>query len=322
MPMIDKPLKELKEYKGINPKPADLDAYWDRALAEMHATDPQVEITPAAVQIPGTKCYDLYFTGTKNGRVYCKLLKPEKLEGKAPALLHFHGYSGSSSDWMAYAAYAQMGFVVAAMDCRGQGGKSADMNPVEGNTLSGHIIRGLDDPDPDNLYFRQVFLDTALLAEVVANLDDVDETRMGAFGGSQGGALTVACACLSPRIKLAAPIYPFLSDYRRVWEMDMAERAYVELKDYFRRFDPCHEQEEEVFTKLGYIDLHHLADRITAKIQFYTGLMDNVCPPSTQFAIYNNIKSEKHMEIYPDFGHENLPGASDKTAIFFSELLK
>ncbi len=321
MPLIDKPLKELKEYQGINPKPADFDAYWERALNEMKATDPQLEITPAQVQIPGTKCYDMYFNGTRGGRVYCKLLKPEKLEGKAPALLNFHGYSGSSGDWLNYAVYAQMGFVVAAMDCRGQGGKSSDKNPVEGNTYQGQIIRGLDDPDPDNLYFRQVFLDTAMLAEIIASFDDVDESRIGAYGGSQGGALTVACACLSDKIKLAAPQFPFLTDYKRVWQMDMAERAYRELKDYFRRFDPCHEKEEEVFTKLGYIDLHHMANRITAKILFFTGLMDNICPPSTQFAIYNRIQSEKSMVIYPDYGHEELPGSRDKTAVFFSELL-
>ena len=103
--------------------------------------------------------------------------------------------------------------------------------------------------------------------------------------------------------------------------MDMAERAYVELKEYFRRFDPRHEREEEVFNKLGYIDLQHLADRITAKTLFFTGLMDNVCPPSTQFAIYNKITAEKDMKIYPDFGHEGLPGQEDISASYFAELI-
>jgi len=42
-----------------------------------------------------------------------------------------------------------------------------------------------------------------------------------------------------------------------------------------------------------------------------TGLMDNICPPSTQFAAYNRITSHKKMEIYPDFGHEGLPGFDD-----------
>jgi len=171
------------------------------------------------------------------------------------------------------------------------------------------------------MYYRQVYLDTALLAKIVAGLDEVDETRIAARGGSQGGALTVACAALSPYIKMIAPIYPFLSDYKRVWEMDMAERAYVELKEYFRHFDPRHEREDEIFTKLGYIDLQHLANRITAKTLFFTGLMDNVCPPSTQFAIYNKITAEKDMKIYPDFGHEGLPNQEDISAEYFAELL-
>ena len=44
--------------------------------------------------------------------------------------------------------------------------------------------------------------------------------------------------------------------------------------------------------------------------------MDSVCPPSTQFAAYNKITSKKSMLIYPDFAHENLPGAPDKIAEF------
>jgi cephalosporin-C deacetylase len=42
-----------------------------------------------------------------------------------------------------------------------------------------------------------------------------------------------------------------------------------------------------------------------------TGLIDTVCPPSTQFAAYNKIKSEKDIVLYPDFGHEALPGMPD-----------
>ena len=44
------------------------------------------------------------------------------------------------------------------------------------------------------------------------------------------------------------------------------------------------------------------------------GLMDTICPPSTQFAAYNKIQSKKSLLIYPDFGHEGLPGAPDRTS--------
>jgi cephalosporin-C deacetylase len=42
------------------------------------------------------------------------------------------------------------------------------------------------------------------------------------------------------------------------------------------------------------------------------GLMDTICPPSTQFAAYNKIEAKKSLAIYPDFGHENLRGHADR----------
>jgi cephalosporin-C deacetylase len=45
-----------------------------------------------------------------------------------------------------------------------------------------------------------------------------------------------------------------------------------------------------------------------------------VCPPSTQFAIYNAITAEKRHVLYPDFGHENLPEADDLIWKFMSDL--
>ena len=55
MPMIDMPLEELKEYKGVNPKPADFDEYWEKALAEMNAVDPKVEFIKSEFEIPGVE---------------------------------------------------------------------------------------------------------------------------------------------------------------------------------------------------------------------------------------------------------------------------
>jgi cephalosporin-C deacetylase len=317
MPLtFDMPFEKLKTYKGINPKPANFDAYWKKALAEMRAIDPQIEIIPdAEFQTPFATCSHLWFTGVGGARIHAKLLQPKNAGKKHPAVLQFHGYSSGSGAWVDYLGYAAAGFTVAALDCRGQGGLSEDTGGVKGNTHRGQIIRGLDDA-PEKLLFRQIFLDTAQLAKIVMEMPDVDEKRVGAMGGSQGGGLTLACIALEPRIKRAAPMYPFLSDYRRVWNMDQAKDAYAELKDFFRFFDPQHKREEEIFTRLGYIDIQHLASRIKAEVMMGVGLMDTICPPSTQFAAYNKIKSKKSLEIYPDFGHEGLPGFWDKVFQF------
>lgn len=319
MPLIDMPLAQLREYSGRNPRPADFDAFWEAGLAEMRATDPAVELVPHSLNAPFAECFNLYFTGVGGARVHAKYLRPRRATEPHPAVLLFHGYSGNSGDWADKLHWVARGFSVAAMDCRGQGGRSEDMGGVRGNTLRGHIIRGLDDA-PEKLLFRQIFLDTAQLARVVMEMPEVDAERVGATGGSQGGGLTLACASLEPRIQRAAPIFPFLCDYQRVWEMDLATNAYEELRQYFRLFDPLHEREREAFTRLGYIDCQHLAHRIRAEVMFFVGLMDQVCPPSTQFAAYNKIPAEKHLRIYPDFGHETLPGAIDQIYNFLGEL--
>ncbi len=315
MPQLDLPLEQLHKYVGRNPKPAAFEAFWDASLAEMRALDPQIELKRHEISAPFAQCFDLTFTGTGGARVYAKYLRPAKSDRPAPAILNFHGYSGASdSNWSGYLGYVARGFCVAALDCRGQGGRSNDVGGTSGTTINGHIIRGLDDAldgKPENLYYRHVFLDTALLARIVGGFEEVDPNRLGAQGGSQGGALALACAALAP-IKRAAATYPFLCDYQRVWEMDQAANAYAELKTYFRNHDPRHERETEIFTALGHIDVQHLMPRVKSEILMATGLMDAVCPPSTQFAAYNKISAPKNVLIYPDFGHEGLPGLGDK----------
>jgi cephalosporin-C deacetylase len=317
MPTYEMPLEQLRTYQGRNPKPDDLDEYWQRALGELDSVPPRVRLEPHSNPARFAESFDLWFTGVGGATIHAQYLRPRE-KGQHPAILRFHGYSMNAADWFDKLGWVAQGFVVAALDVRGQGGLSEDVGGTSGTTLRGHIIRGLG-ADPDHLLFRQIFLDTVRLARIVMEMPEVDARRVAAIGASQGGGLTLACAALEPRIWRAAPVYPFLCDYRRVWEMDLAKDAYEELTYYFKRFDPTHEHEDEIFMRLGYIDVQHLADRITARVQMTTALMDTICPPSTQFAAYNKIRSAKEVVLYPDFGHDDLPGQHDRLFEFLSE---
>lgn len=315
MPLLDMPLDKLKAYQGRNPRPADHDAYWARALAELDATPPAARFEDGPVRLPGVITKDVWFTGVGGARVHAKYARSASATGRTPCVLLFHGYSGSSGDWLGLLSWVAMGATVLSLDVRGQAGQSQDVHAVDGWTLQGHIVRGLGDK-PDRLLFRANFLDTAQLARIALALPEVDPKRVVAHGGSQGGGLTLACAALEPRVSRAAPVFPFLCDYRRVWEMDLAKDAYNEIREWFRRFDPLHRREDEIFTTLGYIDCQFLAPRIRAEVLMGVGLMDNICPPSTQFAAWNKMTCTKDLLIYPDFGHEGLPGSSDRFAQF------
>ena len=319
MPLIDMPVEELFKYQGSSPCPKDIDKYWDDALAEMNTLDPKAKFTKVDYPSKAADMYNLYYTGTKGARIYAKVAVPKNISGKVPAVLMFHGLSGASDDWTNLLVYASQGYVVAFMDARGQGGKSQDVGGVEGTTYTTPFTRGLEG-DKHDLLMRDVYLDTALLAKIIMGLDYVDENRVAVTGGSQGGGLSVACACLVPQIKKCAVHYPYLSDYKRVFDMDLNVNAYEGLKYYFRLLDPTHEREDEIYERLGYIDIQNIAKRMKAELLMFTGLMDTICPPSTQFAMYNKVTSKKNVVFYPDYGHEGIKGSFDKIFEFLSDL--
>ncbi|MFL6119143.1 acetylxylan esterase [Actinophytocola sp.] len=318
MPLnFDMPFDDLLTYRGSSPRPADFDEYWARALADLDNQPAEVEIVPAEFQTPYARCSHLWFTGTGGARVHAKLLQPR--EPRGPAVLEFHGYTNYSGDWVTKLPYVALGHTVASLDVRGQGGLSTDETPVAGWSMATYLLRGVDD-DPDNLLYRHLFLDTVRLAQIVAGLDGVDPDRVGATGYSQGGGLTLACAALVPGTRIAAAVYPFLTDYRRAWQLDLEEHPYDEIAEYFRNRDPLHRREDEVFTRLGYVDVQHLASRIRASTVVTISLNDRVCPPSTQFAAYNRLTCEKSYRLYPDFAHEDLPGTNDEIYSLLSTL--
>jgi cephalosporin-C deacetylase len=159
-------------------------------------------------------------------------------------------------------------------------------------------------------------MDTAQLARIVRSLPFVDSNRVGVCGGSQGGGLSVACAALTPGINRACILMPFLSDYRRVWEMNLARGSYQEITDYFRHYDPHSTCAKRKFS-LGWATwIRSTWPADSREVRLYVGLMDDTCPPSTQFAIYNRLTCEKDYRVFPDFGHESFPDTDEDTMLF------
>ncbi len=323
MPAFEMSMAELKEYRGKSPLPADFTEYWDRALAELDALPGALEyrLEPADFEAPGLSCSYLWFDGVGNAVIRCKLVQPEAVaaDGRAGVAL-FHGYTHHSGDWFDLLPHAYAGRAVMSLDVRGQGGLSTDPTNAIGPTLFGHIVRGVADPDPDKLFYRSVYLDAVQMTRILMSLEGVDPDRIGTSGNSQGGALALVTAALNPRIARCAPIHPFLSDFRRMVELDLDQGAYEGFRLYFRKYDPLHEREAEFYERLGYIDVQNFAVHVKAEVLWQTGLMDTLCAPSTQFAIYNKLLCPKHMLLSPDYGHEKIVYAADRIFSFFNKL--
>ncbi|SJZ76787.1 cephalosporin-C deacetylase [Pilibacter termitis] len=313
--MID--LTKLENYKGTGNKPDDFEQYWDTALAELAEFPLNYELEEIEFHSNVARAYHLWFTSPDGARIHAQLLTPKETAGKKfKGLLQFHGYHGDSGDWVDKIGAVAEGFVVAALDARGQGGLSEDNTKTSGGVLKGLIIRGMEE-GCDNLYYKRVYLDCAHIAKILMAFDFVDETRIFAQGASQGGALTVACAALVPQIKKIIATYPFLCDYRKAFNLGAQTSAFEEIPYWFQFRDPLHKREEEIFNTLSYIDLQHLAPRIKAEVVWVMGMQDTIVPPETQLSAYNNITSKKRLIALPEYGHEYLPKVSDELQGFF-----
>ena len=302
----------LTDYLGTGNAPADYDEYWRRAKNDLKNVSLRYELAECGYRYRNCEAFDLYFTGVGGARIHCQFIKPKHAQGKMPALVQFHGYWGNCGEWTSKLNFVEEGFCVLAMDVRGQGGESEDNGVFRrGNTQSGHVIRGLESENPDNMFYRNVFLDAAQCALILMSMEFVDEKNVFAMGGSQGGALAAACASLVSGLNSAAVIYPFLCDFRGIYRNNFSCPCYEEITWYFRQRDPMHEREEFFFDRLGYIDIRNRAKDIKCDILWFTALSDRTCPPFSQLAAYNGITSSKKIIYYPEYGHEWLEYSGD-----------
>ena len=297
-------MKELENYSGSGIKPAEFDAFWEDGLLEMESLPLDYILDPVDIPSQVANFYHLTFKGVGGATIHCQLITPKETAGRNfKGLLQFHGYHTDSGDFQDKIGWAAEGFVVLAMDARGQGGLSEDRTQTSGGVMKGLIIRGMEE-GKNNLYFRQVFLDTAHVARILKSMDFVNENRIYAQGASQGGGLTIACAGLVPDLYRIYVSYPFLSDYRKAYSLGAQTSAFEEIPYWFQFRDPLHKREKEIFDTLEYIDIQHFAPRIKAEVCWAVGMQDTIVPPITQMATYNNITTKKNLIILPEYGHE------------------
>lgn len=157
-------------------------------------------------------------------------------------------------------------------------------------------VRGLE--SKDTYYYRGAFADAVRAIDFVCSLDKADKSRIFANGESQGGALTLVAASLDHRIKAIAPSAPFLNDYK-----DYFALAHWPAEPILRAADEKGLSEEELYRTLSYFDVKNFTDKIECPVIMAIGLQDPVCPPHTNFAGYNHIRTEKSWICYPAAGH-------------------
>ncbi|SDN57099.1 cephalosporin-C deacetylase [Psychrobacillus sp. OK028] len=302
----DLPIEELREYKpSLTNKPTDFKLFWEKQKNDLISILPFVDVGWRNYPVPTVEVADITFKSWDSTPLTGFLIKPKSVDN-CPVIINFHGYTGSCGLPIDYLKWTSLGVAVYSFDVRGQGNSPDFAKYLNGSRTPGWMLKGIQ--DPTNYYYTNVYRDLLMIERWIRSEDaPVAVTKLGLTGSSQGGGLALSLAALIGKVDLVIADYPFIAHFERALEVANLG-PYMEIVNYFKLTDPQYKTYDKVMRTLGYIDSVHFCDEITCPALMTIGLEDAVTPPSTVFAAYNHLSStEKRIEVYPQFTHENNP---------------
>lgn len=292
-------------------KQSDFDSFWQTAktqLADVEASDSPTLTEITAKSTSARKVYLVEFQSVPDGLTgtpvtvrgyYC-----EPTDGqKHPVIMHYLGYDsgyrpgGESSTPYCPSGDANPGYAEFYLSTRGQSinnrpatdrndGIERDFTNAYGDWFAFNF------GNKDTYYYRGAYMDCVRAIDFMASRSTSDMDNLFAEGQSQGGAFTYAAAALSGRtFKAIAPAIPFMGDfpdYFQVgnWPASVARKNQGTMTD------------SEMYAFLSYFDTKNLATMVHCPVITSIGLQDNVCPPHTNIAPYNNLPDGVQKKIY------------------------
>ncbi len=285
-------------YMGVKPEEIvskvdaqeDFALFWDDAKKELKRVRPRYKLSKIS---SNENCYrDLYKVtmrsiGDEIIGGYLAVPKEVKRGADLPAFIHYMGYGAEPWEPNLIDTINAVDYIASV---RGQGIFK------QSNSYGDWIINNLG--DRDTYYYRGAYMDVIRSIDFVSQLKYIDKQRIFAEGGSQGGAFTMVACALDNRIRAAAPLVTFLSDFP-----DYFAIAPWPANTVLNHAKEMGINQKHLYQTLSYFDIKNFAPMIECPIVLAVGLQDTVCPAHTVFAGYNLVKSEKSYVIFPEMGH-------------------
>ncbi len=301
-----------EELQPVTRLPDDFFEFWEKAKA--HAAKVPMDIKMTLVPEKCTERVNVYQVNLQNlgvgNRFYGMLCVP-KGEGTYPAILKFPGagvraYHGDIEN-------ASRGYIVFEVGIHGiPVNLSGDVywNLYEGPLKNYHTFN-LD--NRDMYYYKRVYLGCVRAIDFLFTLPEFDGTNLIAYGGSQGGALSIVTAALDPRVTGLVSFYPALCDVTGYLHGRAGGWPHMFNK-------PEHHTPEKVATA-AYYDVVNFARHIRVPGYYSFGYNDMVCPPTTVYSALNVIEVPKEVFVCEETAHYAYPEQRSKSWQWIKNLL-
>ena len=287
------PRTDAKTYRSRVKKPDDFDRFWDDVLRQAAEIPLAPEIVPEPLRTSDDiETFQVFYTSLDHVRVAAWYCRPRRRAERTPAIMLLPGYQ---MDPPIPKEWARKGYIALSVAPRGKLRSLRQFNPGYPNLLTHNIV------DRHTYAYRGFYVDTWRGIDFLLSRPEVEPTRIGVTGSSQGGGLTVTTAAMRHDVRATAAGAPYLCGYVDAIELTHTY-PYEEINDYLRLHPESREKAE---TTVAYFDGINFADRIRCPIVVNIGLQDNVCPPETGYELFARIgASDKQLYPYDVHGHD------------------
>jgi cephalosporin-C deacetylase len=280
------------DYACSTERPPDFDRFWQQVEAQAREIGLAPRLVRDRLRSDGeVSVYQAFYSSIDRVRVAGWYCLPAGPKGPFPGLLKVPGYK---SDPAVPKEWARRGYAALAVAPRGKLRSRSQFDPGYPGLLTYGIV------DRNSYSYRGFYVDAWRGIEFLTARPEVDDSRLGVAGSSQGGALALCTAARRPQVRAASVGAPFLAGMLDATELT-SSYPYREIADYLRLYPERRRRVEET---LAYFDCINFAPSITCPLIMNIGLRDNVCPPETGYAVFRDIASrDKRLYAYPDQGH-------------------
>ncbi len=267
----------------------DFDDFWKKRKQELAEVKPCFKVTQSDLSTEELNVYLVEMRSYGNVRIRGWYTVPNT-PGPHPAILSVPGYTGTMQPYTHRKNVATF-----ALNPRGHGNSKDDIDP-KGEEF---MYLGFNPDTPQTYIYTGVFMDCVRSIDFLVSRPEIDPSRIGVEGQSQGGGLSLATAALDQRVMFCAPDIPWLGDWiGYLAAAPWPNEHYPKLIDNFPGLTY-----NDINCLLSYFDTMNMADWIKCPVLMSVGLQDSVCPPRTAFSTYNRVTTKKEYYVYPFTGH-------------------
>lgn len=285
------------------PPPADFAAFWEAKKKLVAAVPLRPTLTPAVSGADGVDAFDVQIPAV-GAPVSGYFARPKGAKPRSlPAILTVHGAGVRSAVLAGPVGWAGEG--VLAMDINAHGlpngmGK-AFYDALAAGELKDYRTRGRE--SRDTIYFLGMFQRLVRAIDFLTAQPEWDGRTLIVSGSSQGGYQAIAAAGIDSRVSYFVAGVPAGCDHTGALAGRIAG---------WPKFIPTGDKDTkpQVVEAVGYYDCVNFARQAKAPGFFTVGFIDTTCPPTSVYAAYNALPSQK--EIFDDIaaGHTNTPAAA------------